>query len=202
MKDPLKDLLKKRERGEEADYFRRADEKLIEKIRERARLTEIAQALAAKLRVDDAELLRRVAELGLNQDTGAAILLAPLVQVAWAEGQVGEAERAIVLDFAASRGIVAGMPAHGKLLEWLRQRPSDAVFETAMEVMRVGFSVLPEKERGERIASTVDVCRRVAEASGGGLARLIGMSEGVSGEESAVLDAITTKLTAERGKPK
>jgi len=198
----MKDLLKDRGRGEEADFFRRADEKLVEKIRERARLTEIAQALAAKLRIDDAELLRRVAELGLNQETGAAILLAPLVQVAWAEGQVSEAERALVLEFAASRGIVAGMPAHDKLLEWLRRRPSDAVFETAMQVMHVGFSVLPEKERDERIAGTVAYCRRIAEASGGGLGRLIGMSDGVSGEESAVLDAITTKLTAGRGTSK
>jgi len=193
-----RDLLRERGRGEEADYFQRADAKLIEKMRQRARLTEVAQALAAKLRVDDAELLRRVAELGLDQETGATILLAPLVQVAWAEGHVSDAERAVVLELAASRGIVPGMPAYEKLVEWLRQRPSDAVFETAMEVMRVGFSVLPEPERNERIASLVAACRRVAAASGSGLARLIGMSDGVSSEESAVLDAITKNLTAGR----
>src|SRR3546814_14111627 len=55
----MKDLLKERERGEEAEHFRREDAKLIEKMRERAHLDEIARALAAKLRVDDAELLRR-----------------------------------------------------------------------------------------------------------------------------------------------
>src|SRR5262245_33062351 len=115
MNDP-KDLLKQRGRGEEADYFRRADDKLIQKMRERARLTEVAQALAAKLRVDDAELLRRVAALGLDHETGPAILLAPLVQVAWAEGHVSEAERAVVLELAASRGIVAGSPPQVKLL--------------------------------------------------------------------------------------
>src|SRR5262245_12950840 len=175
MTDP-KDLLKQRGRGEEADYFRRADEKLIQKMRERARLTDVAQALADKLRVDDAELLRRVAELGLDHETGAAILLAPLVQVAWAEGHVSEAERAVVIELAASRGIVPGMPAYDKTLEWLRERPSDAIFETAMEVMRVGYSVLPEAERQERIAALVEACHRVAEASGGGLATLIGLS--------------------------
>lgn len=198
MTDP-RDMMKERGRGEEADYFRRADEKLVQKMRERARLTEVADALAAKLRVDDAELLRRVTGLGLDHETGAAILLAPLVQVAWAEGHVSEAERAVVLELAASRGIAAGMAAHGQLVEWLRERPSDAVFETAMEVMRVGFSVLPEAERQERIAGLVEACRRVAEASGGGLATLIGLSGRVTGEESAVLDAITTKLTARGG---
>jgi hypothetical protein len=196
----MKDLLKERGRGEEADFFRRADEKLIEKMRQRASLSEVARALAAKLRIDDAELLRRVAQLGLDRETGIAILLAPLVQVAWAEGHVSEAERAVVVELAASRGIVPGMPAYEKLHEWLEHRPSDAVFETAMEAMRVGFSVLAQAERDERIATLVAACRRVAEASGGGLARLIGMSNGVSGEESGVLDAITTQLTADRGK--
>jgi tellurite resistance protein len=194
----MKDLLKERERGEEADYFRRQDAKLIEEMRKHAHLGDIAKALAAKLRVDDAELLRRVTELGLNQETGAAILLAPLVQVAWAEGGVTEAERAVVLEMAASRGLTTGMPAHDKLLEWLRQRPSDELFETAMEVMRVGFSVLPAAERDERIKGLVAACRRIAAASGGGLARLLGVADGVSGEESAVLDAIATKLRARR----
>ena len=194
----MKDLLKERGRGEEADYFRKQDAKLLEKMRERARLGEIATALAAKLRIDDAELLRRVGELGLTQDTGAAILLAPLVQVAWAEGKVSEAERDVVLELAASRGVEPGTPVHGKLLEWLRKRPSDAVFDTAMEVMKIGFSVLPPAERDESIQGLVDGCRRVAQASGGGLSRLIGIGDGVSDDESAVLDAITTKL---RGKP-
>ena len=80
----MKDLLKDRERGAEADHFRREDAKLLEKMRARAQVGEIATALAAKLRIDDAELLRRVADLGLDQETGPAILLAPLVQVAWA----------------------------------------------------------------------------------------------------------------------
>jgi hypothetical protein len=193
----MRDLLKERERGEEADYFRKQDAKLLEKIRERARLGEIAKALAAKLRIDDAELLRRVGELGLTQETGAAILVAPLVQVAWAEGTVSEAERDVVLELAAARGIEPGTPAHEKLIEWLRKRPSDAVFETAMEVMKIGFAVLPPAERDERIQGLADACRRVAKVSGGGLARLIGIGDGVTRDESEVLDAITTKL---RGK--
>jgi len=190
----MKDLLKERGRGEEADYFSRADAKLIEKIRERALVGEIAKALAAKLRVDDAELVRRVTDLGLSQETGPAILLAPLVQVAWAEGRVTDAERALVLELAASRGVTAGTPVHDKLLEWLRERPSDALFETAMEVMRVGFSVLAPQERDEHIQALVAACRRVAAASGGGLAQLLGIRDGVSGEEDMVLDAIATKL--------
>jgi len=190
----MKDLFKERERGEEAEHFRREDAKLIEKMRARARVGEIAEALAAKLRIDNAELLRRVADLGLDQETGAAILVAPLVQVAWAEGSVSDAERRSVLEQAAKRGVTPGTPVYDKLVEWLKRRPSDALFETAMEVMRVGFSVLPEAERNERIKGLVAACRRVAEASGGGLAWLLGMGHAVAADESRVLDEITTRL--------
>lgn len=160
-------------------------------------MDEITTALAAKLRVDDAELLRRVTDLGLDRDTAPAILLAPLMQVAWAEGRVTDAERATVLELAASRGITPGTPAHDTLLAWLQQRPSDALFETATEVMRVGFSVLPAEERDQRIRALVAACRQVAEASGsGGLARLLGMGDPVSGDEGLVLEAIASKLRA------
>lgn len=190
----MKDILKDRERGAEADHFRREDAKLLDKMRARARLGEIATALAAKLRIDNAELLRHVADLGLDQETGAAIFLAPLVQVAWAGGNVTEAERRTVLDLAASRGVTPRTPAYEKLVEWLQQRPSDALFDTAMEVMRVGFGVLPEQERDERIKALVNACRRVAEASGGGLAWLLGMGDSAALDETKVLDEITTKL--------
>ena len=196
----MSDLLKERERAFEADYFRKQDEKLLAKMRERAALQEVASALADKLRVDDAELLRRVAALGLDEGSGAAILLAPLVQVAWAEGHVSERERETVLEIAASRGVGPGSPARVKLESWLKTRPDDSVFETAMEVLRVAESVLPIEERQERVKGVVDACRRVAEASGGGLGKLLGMKSGVSGDEQAVLEAITAKLRLEPGR--
>ncbi len=190
----MSEIFKGRGRAFETDYFHKQDAKLLAKMRERAALQEVAQALAEKLRVDDVELLRRVADLGLDRETGHAILLAPLVQVAWAEGEVTEPERAVVFEIAESRGIGPGSPGHAQLDAWLRQRPSDELFETALEVMKVAATVLPSEEREERIRVVVDACKRVAEASGGGLARLLGMGSAVSGDEAGVLEAITAQL--------
>ena len=64
----LQDLLRERERGFENDYFNRRDAKLIQKIREHARLQEVAAALAEKLHVDAPILLQRAAGLGLDDD--------------------------------------------------------------------------------------------------------------------------------------
>jgi hypothetical protein len=189
-----KDIFKERERALEAVYFQNQDRKLIEKLRESARLEEIAVALAAKLQVDNPELLRRVRDLGVTLDTAPAFLLAPLVQVAWAEGEVTEREHKTVLHFAGIRGVAEGSPAHAQLREWLRERPPDALFDTALEVIKVGLSVLAPEEREERRQQIVQVCHEVAEASGGGLARVLGLGSGISGEEESLLDTLTTIL--------
>ena len=195
-----KDIFKEfqeRGRGQEAAYFRNQDTQLIEKLRESARLEEIAVALAEKLQVDNPELLHRVMELGVTLDTAPAFLLAPLVQVAWAEGEVTEREHKTVLRLAGARGVEESSPAHAQLLEWLQERPPDALFDTATEVIKVGLSVLPPGEREERIKRIVQACHEVAEASGG-LARVLGLGSGVSGEEESLLDAITTALRDHR----
>jgi hypothetical protein len=192
-----KDIFKERERALEAVYFHDQDAKLIEKLRESARLEEIAKALAEKLQVDNPELLHRVMELGVTLDTAPAFLLAPLVQVAWAEGEVTEREHKTVLRLAGTRGVEESSPAHAQLLTWLRERPPDTLFDTAMEVIKVGLSVLPPSEQEERIKRIVQACHEVAEVSGG-LAKVLGLGSGVSGEEESLLETITTTLRGHR----
>lgn len=194
----MTDIFKDRERGFEADYFRKQDAKLLAKLRERAALSDVAQALAEKLKVDNAELLRHIAELGITRDTGAAVLLAPLVQVAWAGGQVSEAERNCVLSLAVARGMVAGSPVYAQLEAWLKTRPSDELFATALEAIKDGLTVLPEAERDERIKGIVEAAHQVAQASGGGLLKLLGLATGVSHDEGGVLDAIGQQLRGRR----
>ena len=188
-----KDIFKERERSLEEEYFRKHEAKLIEKLRERAKVDQIAEALAVKLRIDNPTLLRRIMALGVTLDTGAAFLLAPLVQVAWAEGSVTDREREKVLRLATERGVDRSSPAYTQLQEWLRTRPEDAIFDTAIEAIKTGLSVLTPAERADRVKRIVDACREVASASGG-LGRLLGLGTGVSSEEESILDAMMAKL--------
>lgn len=190
-----KDIFKDRGRSFEEEYFRKHDAKLIEKLRERGKVEEIVEVLAVKLQIDDPALLRRIMALGVTLDTGAAFLLAPLVQVAWAEGGVTDREREKVLQIAAERGVDTSSPAYTQLQEWLRTRPADAIFDTAVEAIKSGLSVLTPAERADRVKRIVDACREVASASGG-LGRLLGLGTGVSSEEESILDAMTATLRA------
>jgi hypothetical protein len=189
-----KDIFEEREKAEETVYFRAQDEKLIEKLRENAKLEEIVKALAECLQASNPELLRRVIALGVTLETGPALVLAPLVQVAWADGYVTDRERETVLRLARARDVEEGSPAWKQLLAWLAQRPADVVFDTAIEVIEAGLSVVPQDVRQDRIRQILQACREVAESSGGGIARALGFASGMTHKEAVVLDAMGERL--------
>lgn len=188
------ELFKDRERANEANYFRQQDEKLLESLRQRAPLDEIAKAIGEKLQLDNPDLLERVRKLGLQADSAPALFLAPLVQVAWAEGKITKDEQDAVLRLTLARGVELNSPAYNQMLEWLAARPTDEVFDTAVAVLKYGFDVLSEDEREDRIKRLVEACQEVAAASGGGLAKLLGLGSSVSDVEASMLDSITNTL--------
>ena len=190
-----RDIFKERGRSFEEEYFKKHEAKLLAKLRERDRLDAIAEELAVKLQIDSPGLLVRIIRLGVTLETGAAFLLAPLVQVAWGEGTVTDREREKVLGIAVGMGVEKGSAARAQLETWLRERPDDALFDASIEAIKAGLSILTPEERADRIKRIVDACREVAAASGG-LARLVGLGSGVSSEEESLLDGISTALRA------
>jgi hypothetical protein len=188
-----------REKAMEEAYFRQEDAKLLKKLQDKAQLDEIALALGEKLQVDNPDLLMRVRQAGVSLDTAPALFLAPLIQVAWAGGAVSRTERQAVLRLAQGRGIEPVSPAYAQLQEWLKKRPPDELFDTAVEVIKYGFSVLPPDERERRITTLVDACHEVAEASGSTLGFVLGLKnvmgfKSVDDSEAAMLDLIATRL--------
>jgi hypothetical protein len=188
------DILRERGQAMEAQWARQRDEELIQKLRERAKLDEISRLLARKLRLDDPDLRRRLLDLGLTHETGPALFLAPLVAVAWADGKVSDREKEAILEMAAARGVEPATPVHDQVLEWLLRPPPKGLVDTALEVLRAGISVLPDAERAQRVEAYAASFRRVAEASGGGLGRVVGLASGISPEEQALIERMVAIL--------
>jgi hypothetical protein len=187
-----KDIFRDRELGEEDAYFRQQDAKLIAKLRQKAQLSEIAHALAEKLHADEPALLERIRKLDVTLDTGSAFILAPLVEVAWVDGEVSHAERNTILQIAQQRGVTSGSADYQQLVDWLAHRPSDEVFRTALEAIRIGLSVLPPEESEQRIATMIKACTDVAQASD--LIDQLFQLDHLSYSESAVIAAIRCHL--------
>jgi hypothetical protein len=194
-----RDLFHDRGRAEEAVHFHKQDEILLERLRQRAKLNEIAKALAEKLHEDKNALLERIARLGVTVDTGAAFILAPLIEIAWADGDISHAERAVIHRIATERGVVPGSPDMQQINRWLETRPSDDLFETALEAIKVGLSVLPPDEREQRVKDLISTCKQVANATAS-LRQLLRRRQSAKKQKRSVLDEINHHLaTAGQG---
>jgi len=187
-----RDLFKEREQAAENAYFRSHDARLIERLRKEASLDEVATALRDKLQLDNPDLLLRVRETGLTPERAPALLFALLVKVAWADDTVTKLERDAVLRHA--RRFKADDEVCGQLSDWLNVRPSEEVFDVALEVIKFGLAVLTRPEQQERIGRLIDACTEVAAASGKGLAPLLGLGTTISRTEASMLDSLNRAL--------
>lgn len=184
-RDAMSDQARKREE----DYFRKRDRELIERMRAAAAAEQTRRDLEAKTGLHDPALLRDLEELGFTPDTIALLPLVPIVQVAWAEGGVSDAERRLIIDFARARNIAAGSAADRQLSEWLDRRPAEQVFAKAMRLVRAMLDnpgdMPAQLSADELIASS----ERIAAASGG----ILGIGR-ISAEERTALAQIAAAL--------
>ena len=169
-------------RDHEEDYFRKQDQELIEKMRKAAAADEARRALGAKSGIDDPEILREIAQLGFTVDTMSLLPLVPILQVAWAEGGVSPAERALILDVARKRGIEEGTAADRQLSEWLTHRPAPDVFSRAGRLIAVMLAAGTEAVHDLSADDLVKYCESIASASGG----ILGIGKVSTGERAAI----------------
>lgn len=129
-----------------------------------------------------------LSELGIDKDSYRVVGLLPLVFVAWADGRLQRAERALIERVARDKGWLAGGGAE-LLARWLDSPPAVEEVDKGLELLRL----LSEQERGvgaavwpSTLRSLVGLCEQVAEAAGGHW----GLHASVTESERAALEKI------------
>lgn len=131
--------------------------------------------------------------LGLDTETYRAILLLPLIQVAWADQEIQPAERDAILGYGEGNQLLAGR-ARDVVEEWLTTRPTDDFFDRGRAVL---VALAHDREGlGKGIGpgavdAIVEYCTVVAESAGG----VLGFFQ-VSRAESQAIQAIATEIAA------
>jgi len=178
-------------RQREEDYFRRKDRELLERMRKRELDDTTRKGLEDATGIHDPDQIHELQALGFTLQTLPLLPLIPVLQVAWAEGGVSAAERAMIINLARTREIVAGSDADAQLQEWLDQKPSEATFRKASRLI----GAILDHPTGSQVQVKPDdllkYCEQIAHASGG----LFGIGA-VSAEEKRVLQQITAVLKA------
>lgn len=177
-----------RARNLEEQFFLEQERKTLARRREERLKHETREGLAALLGARDERLLNRLLELKLTPETAASLGLVPLVQVAWADGELDERERQAVLDAADAIGVKLGGFDHSLLEQWLSHRPDPALLQAWVHYVRqLRARCTPEEIAAFRTA-VLGRARGVAEAAGG----FLGFGNRVSESEAAVLRELET----------
>jgi tellurite resistance protein len=182
----MRDSMEDRKKGLEEEYFRKREQELIEKLKQRAAER---KGLAEAVGVENEEILQTLREMGFDRETVVLLALVPLLQVAWTDGKVTARERDGILEIARSRGVSKGSPAEAKLLSWLDHKPDPTLFERALTVIRHLVSHQAAEFREATSHDLVAACERIASASGG----ILGMGA-VSAEEKAVIQRVAREI--------
>ncbi|MFH1572679.1 MAG: hypothetical protein ABIG68_01780 [Acidobacteriota bacterium] len=179
-------------RGVEEQYFLEKERELIAKLKQRQAKEAARKELAEEIGVSDDGILAALEGLGYNRDVVCILHLFPLVAVAWADGQVTQAECAQIVEAACASGISDGSPANDKLQQWLTRKPDPAYTAHTLQIMRDILQFRPGNQREDYRANMEKLCEEVAMASGG----FLGLGSKISAEERAVLDLVSGELTS------
>lgn len=189
-----RDTFGERRQTQEEEYFRKREQELIQKMRQRAATDAARQQLAEQSGIADSEVLQDLEALGYTPDTVRLLHLVPLVQMAWAEGGVSDRERTLILDAARAGGIDDGSVAAHQLAQWLASRPTDQFFETTLRAIGALLEGQPVADRDAAQRDLLAYCTAIAAASGGVLGR-----GKVSDTERQLLRHIGLELETRRG---
>ncbi len=172
----------------EESFFKKENEALLRKLRDKKELHERAEALASAMAFDDEALAEQLVEVGFRAETWFAISLVPLVEVAWADREVASAERKAIVEAAVQDGIAAGSEARALLDSWLEKRPPAPLREAWRAYIAAVLPVLGDTSREILRQETLDRARSVASAAGG----FLGLGNKISDVEEAVLEDLAT----------
>jgi len=174
----------------EESFFAEHNEKLLEKLRAAAKERKTKEAISAILGIDDDAVLQQLVDVGICEETVVALYLVPMIEVAWADGEIQGKEREAVLKAAAEHGIERDSIASELLGSWLQQ-PIDkellGVWEGLAQALKDDLA--PDAMQATR-ARIIGSARAVAEAAGG----ILGLGK-ISPEERKMLERLETALS-------
>ena len=182
-------------RALEEMFFRKQDAVLMEKQKELERMERNQQTLSEVSGITNKKILKKLVELEIGPHLLATLAVVPLVEVAWADGEIQEEEREAILAAAAKAGFGKGSVDHTLLEKWLIQRPPPKLLEAWAQYIEGLCEVLSEKDRRDLKDSLLKQAWDVADAAGG----ILGLTFRVSSAEKAILAKMEKAFSHAKG---
>ena len=148
-------------------FFRKRDAELLAEMRRREALQTHKRMLTEVSGITDDVVLDQLVAHNIQADTLAAFSLVPVLEVAWADGEIQPAERALLIHAIEETGIPKESISFQLLNQWIQTPPEPRLMQIWTSYTRALMGQLPPEVR-ERLKQTILAhARSVAQAAGG-----------------------------------
>jgi len=173
----------------EDSFFARENARLLTKLKEKEAAAAKRAAFKEIANIENAELIDALIELEIEPHAMAALSIVPLVEVAWADGEIQSNERDAILKAAAEGGIEPGSDNFELLGNWLNSRPGPDLLETWKTYAQALEERLDSVVGNELKVRLMTRTKNIAKAAGG----FLGIGA-ISQAEQRVLDELEHAL--------
>lgn len=175
------------ERGKalEDAFFAKKNRELLEQVKQDLDVAAHRSELKDATGITEDDMLDRILTTGVNAESLAAMSIAPLVLVAWADGSISTKEHEAVASGAEKAGIKTGSTAYQLLQGWLTEKPDDSLMSVWADYTKAMCEKLQAGDKVKLSEQVLGRCKSVAESAGG----FLGLGS-ISSKEQAVLDAL------------
>jgi len=177
--------LEERGRALENQFYDKENKEKLAAMKDKMDAQKSREDLRKASGMTDDAVLDKLVELGLRANTIAALSLVPLIEVAWADGEIQDNERTAILQGAHGKGLEQGTDGYELLQTWLKNKPESALYEAWESYIKALAGQLNDEQNRLLRNQIVGFAKMVAAAAGG----FLGIGK-VSASEEKVLAKI------------
>lgn len=166
-------------------FFYQKDQRLVEARETLRRLQETKENLAQVSGIRNDAVLDKLVALEIRPETLATLFAVPLIEVAWADGEMDDKERQELFRFAEKAGLRKKNIDPTIMAAWLKRRPDPALLDAWVQYLQALCGQLSAGERQALKDEVMADAHAVAKAAGG----VFGFRK-ESTEEHRVLDRL------------
>jgi hypothetical protein len=180
----MKEMLEERRKALENVFFEKYNRELLEQMRENRQYEVDRDRLSKVCGIEDEEFLDLLLDQDIRAESLAALILVPLVVVAWADREMNREEIRVILEAAKELGIEEESQAIKLLNYWLVHPPTGKLIDAWTEYTGVLCDRLNDDDRKHFGDNILHWANQVARAAGG----VLGIGPKICKKEREALD--------------
>ena len=159
--------LEERGRALENQFYEKENEQKLAAMKAKLDAQSTREDLRKASGMTDDAVLDKLVGLGLKANTIAALSLVPLIEVAWADGEIQDNERTAILQGAHGKGLEQGSDGYELLQAWLKRKPDSALLDAWEAYIKALVGQLNAEQNRLLKNQIVGFAKMVAAAAGG-----------------------------------